>query len=265
MFPLFNNERMDTSMAARKQHSYFSLFLILVICLNLLNVQTVHADGEPPTEPPAPTPVETEPATEEPTQAPTEEPTEPPVEETPAPVDSTPTAPEPTLEPVETESTPTPVAEILTQVPEDTEVVVIDETGTPVPLASQDAAEITQLFDPMWCPAGVLPGDPSCTQNFSSISLLITDMINNTSFYAQNGVIYFVETTGVQTTGASFNLTNTSLGGGDFNTLNDFNITLQGGWNGQNGGSATFIGTTNIGNQSISVGSSGNLWTGNVT
>ena len=260
-------------MAARKQHSFLTLFLILVLCVNLLNVQTVYADGETPTEPPVPTQVETEPptaeATEPPvptqveTESPTEPPTEVPVEVTPVPVDSTPTS-EPTLEPVVTETTATPIAEILPQIPESTEVVVIDETGMPVPLASEEAAEIVSGFDPMWCPAGVLPGGTGCTDNFPSISELITELINNTSLYAQNGIIYFVATTGVETTGASLNLTSGNLGGA-FNTLNNFNLTLQGGWNGQNGGSATFTGTTNFGTESVSVGGSGNPWAGNVT
>ena len=80
-------------MAARKQHSFLTLFLILVLCVNLLNVQTVHADGETPTEPPVPTQVETEPPTAEateppvPTQVETESPTEPPTE---VPVEVTP-------------------------------------------------------------------------------------------------------------------------------------------------------------------------------
>ena len=274
-------------MAAQKRHSFLTLFLIFVLCLNLLNVQIVRADGETPTEPPAPTQVETEPpaATEEPTEPPTEGPTEIPtegpteiptegpteipteipVEETPTPVPVIPTTEEPTQVPVETEETPTPIAEILTQLPESTQVVVVDEEGTPVPLASEEAAEIVIGFDPMWCPAGVLPGGPGCTTNFSSITALINNMISNTSAYAQNGVIYFVETTGLQTTGASFSLTNGSLGGTDFNTLSSFNLTLQGGWNGQNGASATFLGTTNFGNNSVSVGGSGNLWSGNVT
>ena len=182
-------------MTAQKRHSFLTLFLIIVMCLNLLNVQSVRADGETPTEPPAATQVETEPppATEEPTEPPTEVatelPTEIPVEETPSPVEVIPTTEEATQVPVETEETPTPVAEILTQVPESTEVVVIDEEGTPVPLASEAAAEIVEGFDPMWCPSGVLPGGPGCTTNFASISALITDMINNTSSYTQNGVI----------------------------------------------------------------------------
>ena len=263
MFPLCITERMEQFMAAQKRHSFLTIFLIIVLCINLLNVQTVHADGEPPTEPPVPTQVETEPPTAEPTEPPTEvvteAPTEIPTEATPAPIDSTPTAPESTPEPEGT-----PIAEILTQLPESTEVVVIDETGTPVPLVSEEAADITEAFDPMWCPAGVLPGGVGCTTNYSSISNLINELVNNTSSYAQNGVIYFVATTGVQTTGASLNLTTGGLNTNDFNTLNDFNLTLQGGWNGQNGASATFTGTTNFGSNSINVGTSGNPWAGNV-
>ncbi len=244
-------------MAARKQHSFFAFFLILVLCVNLLNVQTVHADGETPTEPPV--------ATEVVTEEPADQPTEPPVESTPESVEATPLPEESTPEPVETEATATPVADILTQVPESTEVVVLDENGNSVPLATEEAAEITEMFDPMWCPAGVLPGGAGCSQNFASISLLINSMISNTTNYDANGIIYFAATTGSQTTGASLSLTNTTLGGGDFNTLNDFNLTLQGGWNGQNGGNATFTGTTNFGTNAVTVGTSGNPWIGNIT
>lgn len=60
----------------------------------------------------------------------TEAPTELPVEETPVPTEATPLP----------EETATPIAEILTQVPETTEVVVFDQNGDPVPLASEEAA-----------------------------------------------------------------------------------------------------------------------------
>ncbi|MCK7480808.1 MAG: hypothetical protein M0C28_29020 [Candidatus Moduliflexus flocculans] len=71
-------------------------------------------------------------------------------------------------------------------------------------------------------------------------------MRNNTGNYTQDGVIYFTANPG-----ASFSLTTTSLGNGDFNTLNDYNLTLQGGWNGLNGASATFTGTTNFGSNTL--------------
>ena len=128
-------------MTANKHHWILTILLIIVVCANLLNVTSAHADGETPTEPPAPTQVETEP-------------TQPPVESTP--------------EPFGIEATP--IAEILTQVPDNTEVIVLDEEGNSVPFATEEAAEITEIVDPMWCPAGVLPGGVGCSGNFSTIS-----------------------------------------------------------------------------------------------
>ncbi len=239
---------------ATKQHRFIlTLFLIIILCANLFNVGSVHADGETPTEPPAPTQVETDPPAEPPTEVSTESPTEVPLEETPVPSEST---------PVPEEETATPIAEILTQVPESTEVVVLDENGDSVPLASEEAAEIVEVVDPMWCPEGVLPGGPGCTTNFASISALITNMVTATNNYAQNGVIYFTSNPGSGT----FNLNPTTLPGGDYETLNDFNLTLQGGWNGLNDGAGfTLSGQTNFGTSPITIGTSVNPWVGNIT
>jgi hypothetical protein len=237
-------------MAPKQHHFVLTIFLIIVVCMNLFNVGSVHADGEPPTEPPAPTQVETEPASE-PTDAATEIATELPAEGTPVPAGET---------PVPEEATATPLAEILTQLPENTEVVVLDEDGDAIPLATEAAAEIVTLVDPMWCPEGVLPGGPGCTTNFVSISALITNMVTTTGNYMQNGVIYFTANPGTGT----FNLTPTTLPGGDFDTLNDFNLTLQGGWNGDTV-APIFSGQTNFGTSPITIGTSANPWVGNLT
>ena len=228
-------------MASKQYRFFLTLFLIVIVCANLFSVGSAHADGETPTEPP--TQVETQP---------TEAPTDLPVEETPTPAESTPVP----------ESTATPIAEILTQVPESTEVVVLDENGDSVPLASEEAAEIVEVVDPMWCPEGVLPGGSGCTTNFVSISALITNMVSVTENYTQNGVIYFTSNPGSGT----FNLTPTTLSGGDFETLNDYNLTLQGGWNGLNDGSGYALsGQTNFGTSPITIGTSVNPWVGNIT
>ena len=238
-------------MATKQYHLILTILLIIVLGANLFNVGSVRADGETPTEPPAPTQVETEPRVESPTEIATEVPTELPVEETPVPAEST---------PVPEEATATPVAEILTQVPESTEVVVLDENGDSVPLASEEAAEIVEVVDPMWCPEGVLPGGPGCTTNFASISALITNMVTATNNYAQNGVIYFTSNPGSGT----FNLNPTTLPGGDYETLNDFNLTLQGGWDGD-AVAPSFSGQTNFGTSVITIGTSVNPWVGNIT
>jgi len=232
------------------RHFVWSVFLILVVIINLMNVNVVLADDSAP--PP--------PATEEPTQPPVEPTETPVVEETPAPTE-TPVSAEEQV-PAEEEA---PVTELLAELPENTDIVVLDENGNPVSLASQSAMDAILEDDPMWCPAGSLPGSPAC-RNFtgaSGITNLLTDMRNNTSFYDENGIIYFTSNPG---TGA-FTLTDAaaSLGAGDFATLRPFNITLQGGWNGVNGAGATFTGQTNFGTNYIAVGTSANPWVGNVT
>lgn len=222
-------------MTVRKHYSICAAILIFVVCANLLNVRSVLADGETPTEPPAPTQVETEPS----------------VESTPVPVESTPDP---------TEATAVPVQEILTQVPENTQVVVLDENGKSVPLATEEAAQIAEVVDPMWCPEGVAPGGAGCTTNFASISLLINNMVSNTASYAQNGVIYFTASPGAGT----LNLTEANMGAPAFNTLKNFNLTLQGGWNG-NSVSPSFSGQSGFGTSPITLGSSINPWVGNLT
>jgi hypothetical protein len=233
-----------------------SILLIGALVLNLLNVNIAFADDGTPPPPP----------TEEATQPPIEPTETPVVEETPVPTE-TPISSEETADVEDQASAEEDVAasEILSELPENTEIVVLDESGNPIPLASQEAADAVMEDDPMWCPAGTPPGAASC-RNFtgvSGITNLLTDMRNNTSLYDENGVIYFTSSPG----NGSFNLTTagTSLGTGDFNTLKVFDITLQGGWNGVNGVGATFTGQTNFGSNSITVGQSGNPWVGNVT
>ncbi len=164
-------------MNGKKYHSILVLLLIVVLCASLGNIQSVHADDETPTEPPVPTQVETEVPTEpvmvetalptEPATVATQLPTETPIAEMPLP-DEPPVTSEEVTEPL--------IAEVLSQVPENTEVVVLDENGDAIPLATQETAEIIEMTDPMWCPVGVLPGDSRCSSKFGSINQLISDM-----------------------------------------------------------------------------------------
>jgi len=238
-------------MPFRKHHLIPTIILVIVLGANFLSVRPVHADGENPPEPPAPTQVATEPSTEPPA--------EPSAESTPEPVEATP-------EPVE--ATATPLAEVLIQAPENTEVIVLDENGDSVSLASQEAAEIAEVTDPMWCPAGVLPGGSGsgCTSNFLTITALINHMRNNPSNYDEPGVIYFTPDPGTR----SFTLTDapTSLGS-SFDILKTFDLTLQGGWNGSSS-SPAIISETNFGNRPLTIGTDGSIpggnpWIGNIT
>jgi len=229
-------------MAIKQHHALVTVFLILIICVSLVNVRSVRADEGTPTEPPASTEVATQ----------------PPAEETPVPVESTPEPAEST--PAPEEATATSIAEVLTQVPESTEVVVLDDQGDPVPLATQEAATIAEVIDPIWCPEGVLPGGvgSGCSSSFGTIGELLTDMISNTANYTQNGTIYFTATAG-----GSLSLTDSSLGAGVFDTLNDYNLTLQGGWNG-NTTTPSLSGQTDFVNNPITIGTSTNPWVGNI-
>src|SRR5690348_12090440 len=44
------------------------------------------------------------------------------------------------------------IEEILSEVPEGTEVVVVDQNGQAIPLATQAAAQAIVDHDPVWCP-----------------------------------------------------------------------------------------------------------------
>lgn len=126
-------------MTTKKHHSILTLFLILVLCINLTSVRSVHADDGTPTEPPVPTQVETEP------------PTEPPVEPTSIPVEATPTAPliEETASPEPGAAEDTPTAIVAAPTLETTDIVVLDEQGQPLVLGSQATANALAGSDPV--------------------------------------------------------------------------------------------------------------------
>jgi hypothetical protein len=137
----------------------------------------------------------------------------------------------------------------------------MDTTGDLIPLDSLDAAQIIAAVDPMWCPDGALPNDPSCTTNMSTMDLL-ADMRANPDKYASNGVIYFDNTAPV-TSSFALNDSTDSLGIA-YNALNSFNLNLFGGWNG--GSTNTFTGQTEFSgpNAFISIGRLANPWLGSI-
>lgn len=71
--------------------------------------------------------------------------------------------------PAETEAGES-AAEILEQLPQDTELIIVDENGEVLPLASEAAEEAVLVKDPIWCPAGVAPkpGIGGCSSSFAS-------------------------------------------------------------------------------------------------
>jgi hypothetical protein len=214
----------------QKALNQFILLLVVlaVVLTSAVRTTTVYADDG-----------DTEPVTEEVTEPVVEE-------EQPAP---------PSEEEVAAEE-PVSVPEILEQLPEDTELVVVNEEGEVEPLASEEAAEIIETADPMWCPEGATPGDAGCTSSFgdfaSLIAALAADAASATPVYTGNGVVWVEDT---------YNGNDDSqiiFDGAILTNLNNSNLTVQGGWSG--GNNTTVTGTSLADVSMVFVN-----WTGNIT
>jgi hypothetical protein len=232
----------------------FALVVGLTLLTQLAIPSPVYADdGTPP--PPAESETEV---------APPEEPAEPPVQPEEAATEAAPVespaaaelAPEaaPAELPVATEApaenlapvdAPTvsadtavveeqTVSEIIQELPEQTDIVVLDEIGEVVPLATQEAAEIVTEGDPIWCPEGVAPNPDKngCTTAQDSFA----DLLPLISGKSVAGKIWikddYVGTSGLE--GASVTIDGSKLG-----TTANYALTLQGGWNGASDGTIT--------------------------
>jgi hypothetical protein len=143
-----------------------------------------------------------------------------------------------------------PIEEILSEVPEGTEVVILDENGQSVPLATQAAAQAIAEHDPIWCPAGVAPkpGMGGCSTSYANLSSLVAAGPHNA-----NGVIWIEKGTD---TGAEVEID----GAGSWASAKNFSLTLQGGWIGGLTGSKAITGVT-VFDTGISIVN----WNGNVT
>jgi len=148
------------------------LVLFTLLLALMLPTATVFADD---TSPPEDTSEEVDVPVEEEEDVDQEPPPEESVDqEVPReePVDQEPT---PEGEPVSKPVAGTEEEAVIAQTPDNVEVVVLDEEGNPVPLASQEAAEILAVPDPQFCPTGVLPGDPSCSPIRTTIQAAVDD------------------------------------------------------------------------------------------
>lgn len=143
------------------------------------------------------------------------------------------TASEPTDEPVpveEGESQDLTVAEVLEQAPEGTELLVVNEEGEIEPLVTEEAAEILETADPIWCPVGATPGDASCTPSQASfadlLALLQTD--GGVNYGGVAGVIW------VEDAYAGNDNSQIVFDGNNLTSLQNNALTVQGGWSGNN-------------------------------
>jgi hypothetical protein len=200
-----------------RQRDLMLIVTVFVLMTSMFNTRTVFADdGTPPVEP-----------------APTEE---------PVIVD------QPTVEPAVEEASSGPVSEILEQLPENTELIALNESGDAEPLVTEQAAEIISSSDPIWCPAGQAPGDTGCTASYTTVTALIANLGSKSGA----GTIYF--TSDYSTNDVVFDRTNANLV-----LLTD--LTIQGGWNGLTGVNYSLSGDTTF----TGVGLAVTNWVGNVT
>ena len=127
-----------------------------------------------------------------------------------------------------------PASTLVGSVPTGTPVVVLDATGTAVPLATQTAAAIIKTGDPMWCPGSQTPGTSGCTSGYSTVTDLISALTGTGHPSPQAGTVYFEST--YSNNDAIFD------GSGSLSAWKTYALTLQGGWDGSTGvaGMSTF-------------------------
>jgi hypothetical protein len=223
-------------MLSKTRYFLFSVVTLFVFILSLATPFTTYADeGTPP--PPDAGSSESAPSDSAPSNAAPSDsaPSDTaPVASAPTDADQTAAAPseaaqateEPTLVPAESA---TPMAEL----PANTDVVALDANGVALPLATQQAAEIINTSDPVWCPTGNAPGSANCTPNRASMTDLLADLATKSG----SGTIYFQSGNyaGPETslnldhsTAALTNLTDLGLEGGwDLtNNIKDTAITI---------------------------------------
>ncbi len=194
-----------------------------VMLMSIMGPTTVYADGGTSNDP-----VVTEPP-DETTDETSAENSEvyPPPEETTEGQSSDQTPP---VEAVPVED-PVEVLEILEQVPDGTDLVVVNDEGELEPLASEEAAKILVDGDPIWCPEGQVPvaSTNGCTPSYTTFGDLVTELDNNATTYTGNGVIWVA---------ASYNGNDDSAiifdgAPGILDNLGD--ISVLGGWSGISG------------------------------
>jgi hypothetical protein len=127
-----------------------------------------------------------------------------------------------------------PAAETVPTLPEETALVVVDETGNSLPLATEAAAQALTEGDPMWCPTGVAPkaGTSGCSPSFNrfgssgDIGSLIDWLVTNQPNKAGTVWVEYNYNSGVETA------TDIVFAGADYNTMDKYALTIQGGWEG---------------------------------
>ena len=264
-------------------HNARAIFLLLTIVAvmfaSAVGTTNVYADdGTPPPPPTEETaavdpstseaePAATEPAVAEPvaTEAPVTEPevaepvaTEPAVAE---PVATEPAEVAPVVEEQQPAEAETEVETILEQVPDNTTVTVLNADGEAQPLTSEESADAIIEGDPIWCPEwqDPTPGANGCTGSFSSFDALLDYLAEHEgeAAYQQSGKIYVQM--GVYA-GPETSIDFNSYG---FDSLNNYDLTIQGGWD-TSGTNIVADNPTEL-KVPIVIGTSENPWVGSLS
>ena len=127
----------------------------------------------------------------------------------------------------------TDTATVLSQVPTGTAVVVVDATGTAVPLATQAAANIIQTGDPIWCPSGASPaaGSGGCTTSYPNLASLVSGLTSVQP--TANGTIWI-------SAGTDSSSSAITIDGSVLTAWAAYELTVQGGWGGGSNAVSTF-------------------------
>jgi len=150
------------------------------------------------------------------------------VTEPTSPVEEAPQADVETESATETSDSAETVEAILESLPEDTQLVVLDEQGEALPLVTEEAEQTIIVGDPIWCPASVATPTPNlngCSGSYGTFAALLADPIFAGGGPASDGIIWIEKT-------YSGEGTTITISGGTFTVMKDFKLTLKGGWNG---------------------------------
>ncbi|HLO27522.1 MAG TPA: right-handed parallel beta-helix repeat-containing protein [Anaerolineales bacterium] len=236
-------------MSDKIRASLLSLTIIAVLVFSAVGTTIVYADGDPPPDKPA---AATTGSSDEASTHATGTKTHTPKEATKTHHNKNTNSAQATSAPAD--------SNVLSAVPENTTVTVLDAHGQSRPLASQEAAQaIATTSDPIWCPGtqAPTPAANGCTDTFPSFDALLTFLSGNAS-YQGAGTIYVQQGayTGGETT-IDFNAYNLS-------NISNADLTITGGWN-----TSTNVvdpaATSDFTNTAIIIGSSANPWGGSLT
>lgn len=157
---------------------------------------------------------------------------------------------------------PETVLGALEELPEVTEIVIVDENGEALNLVTEEAEQAIETGDPVWCPATLsapTPGSNGCTSSYTSFQDLLNYLDANEPTEA--GVIWIESSYDSSVNDAASS--GFEINDGYFATMGNYALTIQGGWSGISGDNT--IGTSSVFNgDSLSISWGANITINNI-